>query len=83
MDRVLRADAGLIVHGIYLGNSRRPGLDPVTVAFDDRSREMIRAFEPASCRAGQGDRRCANLLAPRGRRGLRPRSRVEIGADLT
>jgi indolepyruvate decarboxylase len=79
---ILVGDGAFQMTGWELGNCRRYGLDPIVVLFNNRSWEMLRAFQPESRFNDLDDWNFSALAAPLGGRGERATTRRELAAAL-
>ena len=68
---VLVGDGAFQMTGFELGNCRRYGWDPIVIVFNNRSWEMLRAFQPESRFNDLGDWRFAELARVLGGEGER------------
>jgi indolepyruvate decarboxylase len=79
---ILVGDGAFQMTGWELGNCRRYGWDPIVLLFNNRSWEMLRAFQPESAFNDLDDWRFAEMAAGMGGDGERVRSRAELQAAL-
>ena len=79
---ILVGDGAFQMTGWELGNCRRYGLDPIVVLFNNRSWEMLRAFQPESRFNDLDDWNFSAIAAPLGGRGERVATRRELAAAL-
>lgn len=79
---VLVGDGAFQMTGWELGNCRRYGWDPIVVVFNNRSWEMLRAFQPESRFNDLDDWNFAAMATPLGGDGYRVSTRAELGAAL-
>lgn len=79
---VLVGDGAFQMTGWEIGNCRKYGFSPIVVLFNNRSWEMLRAFQPGPRYHDLDDWHYADLAAPLGGRGVRVRSCGELKAAL-
>jgi indolepyruvate decarboxylase len=79
---VLVGDGAFQMTGWELGNCRRYGFDPIVVLFNNRSWEMLRAFQPESKFNDLDDWHFADIAASIGGHGVRVTTRRELAAAL-
>lgn len=79
---VLVGDGAFQMTGWELGNCRRLGIDPLVIVFNNRSWEMLRAFQPQSRFNDLDDWRFAEAAAALGGSGRRVTTRKELAEAL-
>jgi indolepyruvate decarboxylase len=79
---VLVGDGAFQMTGWELGNCRRYGLDPIVLVFNNRSWEMLRAFQPESRFNDLDDWHFADIAPSLGGHGERVASRRDLVAAL-
>lgn len=79
---VLVGDGAFQMTGMELGNCRRLGIDPVVLAFNNASWEMLRAFQPESRFNDLDEWRLADLATALGGDGRRVATRAGLAAAL-
>jgi indolepyruvate decarboxylase len=79
---ILVGDGAFQMTGWELGNCRRLGVDPIVILFNNRSWEMLRAFQPESAFNTLDDWRFADMAASMGGEGIRVSSRRELQVAL-
>jgi indolepyruvate decarboxylase len=79
---VLVGDGAFQMTGWELGNCRRFGLDPIVVLLNNRSWEMLRAFQPESAFNDLDDWHFADIAPSLGGSGERVTTRRELAAAL-
>ncbi|MET4721651.1 indolepyruvate decarboxylase [Bradyrhizobium japonicum] len=79
---VLVGDGAFQMTGWELGNCRRHGLDPIVVLLNNRSWEMLRAFQPESAFNDLDDWHFAEIAPALGGTGERVTTRREFAAAL-
>jgi indolepyruvate decarboxylase len=79
---ILVGDGAFQMTGWELGNCRRYGWDPIVLLFNNRSWEMLRAFQPESAFNDLDDWRFADMAAPLGGIGERVLTRRQLQAAL-
>jgi indolepyruvate decarboxylase len=79
---VLVGDGAFQMTGWELGNCRRWGLDPIVVLLNNRSWEMLRAFQPESAFNDLDDWHFADIAPALGGTGERVTTRRELKAAL-
>jgi len=79
---VLVGDGAFQMTGWELGNCRRFGLDPIVVLLNNRSWEMLRAFQPESAFNDLDDWHFADIAPALGGTGERVATRRELAAAL-
>ena len=79
---VLVGDGAFQMTGWELGNCRRLGVDPIVVVFNNRSWEMLRAFQPESRFNDLDDWGFAQMAAGLGGDGVRVHTRAQLKAAL-
>ncbi|MEK0083540.1 indolepyruvate/phenylpyruvate decarboxylase [Benzoatithermus flavus] len=79
---ILVGDGAFQMTGWELGNCRRLGIDPIVILFNNRSWEMLRAFQPESAFNDLDDWRFAEMAEPLGGHGRRVATRAELAAAL-
>ncbi|UWU73847.1 indolepyruvate/phenylpyruvate decarboxylase [Bradyrhizobium huanghuaihaiense] len=79
---VLVGDGAFQMTGWELGNCRRYGLDPIVVLLNNRSWEMLRAFQPESVFNDLDDWHFARIVPALGGTGERVTTRRELAAAL-
>ncbi|KAB2843926.1 MAG: indolepyruvate/phenylpyruvate decarboxylase, partial [Burkholderiales bacterium] len=79
---ILVGDGAFQMTGWELGNCRRYGWDPIVVVFNNRSWEMLRAFQPESKFNDLGEWPFADLAAGLGGVGHRVWTRRELAQAL-
>ncbi|MBI3150006.1 MAG: indolepyruvate/phenylpyruvate decarboxylase [Betaproteobacteria bacterium] len=79
---ILVGDGAFQMTGWELGNCRRYGWDPIVVLFNNRSWEMLRAFQPESKFNDLGEWQFADMAAGMGGVGRRVSTRRELGNAL-
>jgi len=79
---VLVGDGAFQMTGWELGNCRRYGWDPIVIVFNNRSWEMLRAFQPESRFNSLDDWNFAALAGPIGGEGMRVSTRAELAQAL-
>lgn len=79
---ILVGDGAFQMTGWELGNCRKLGIDPIVVLFNNRSWEMLRAFQPESAFNDLDDWRFAEMAGPMGGHGRRVATRAELAAAL-
>ena len=77
---VLVGDGAFQMTGWELGNCRRYGLDPIVVLLNNRSWEMLRAFQPESAFNDLDDWHFAKIAPALGGTGERVTTRRELAA---
>ncbi len=75
---VLVGDGAFQMTGWELGNCRRIGVDPIVILFNNRSWEMLRAFQPESRFNALDDWRFAEMAAGMGGDGVRVTTRRQL-----
>jgi indolepyruvate decarboxylase len=75
-------DGAFQMTGWELGNCRRYGWDPIVVVFNNRSWEMLRAFQPESKFNDLDEWRFADMAAGMGGIGRRVSTRRELAQAL-
>jgi indolepyruvate decarboxylase len=79
---VLVGDGAFQMTGWELGNCRRFGLDPIVVLLNNRSWEMLRAFQPESAFNDLDDWHFADIAPSLGGTGERVTTRRQLAAAL-
>ena len=79
---VLVGDGAFQMTGWELGNCRRYGWDPIGIAFNNASWEMLRVFQPESGFNTLDDWHFAELAGPLGGEGVRVTTRRQLGEAL-
>ncbi len=79
---ILVGDGAFQMTGWELGNCRRYGLDPIVVLFNNRSWEMLRAFQPESAFNDLDDWHFADIASSLGGAGERVLTRRQLGDAL-
>ena len=79
---ILVGDGAFQMTGFELGNCRRYGWDPIVIVFNNRSWEMLRAFQPESRFNDLDDWHFAELSRLLGGEGERVETRRELIAAL-
>ncbi|MCS6844113.1 MAG: indolepyruvate/phenylpyruvate decarboxylase [Caldilineales bacterium] len=79
---VLVGDGAFQMTGWELGNCRRYGWDPIVLLFNNRSWEMLRAFQPESAFNDLEDWHFARLAQDLGGVGVRVSTRAELAQSL-
>jgi indolepyruvate decarboxylase len=79
---ILVGDGAFQMTGWELGNCQRYGWDPIVIVFNNRSWEMLRAFEPEAGFTDLSDWHFAEMAHPLGGRGCRVSNRAELGVAL-
>lgn len=79
---ILVGDGAFQMTGWELGNCRRYGFSPIVVLFNNRSWEMLRAFQPGPRYHDLDDWHYADMAAPLGGRGMRAHSCGELQRAL-
>lgn len=79
---ILLGDGAFQMTGFELGNCRRYGWDPIVIVFNNRSWEMLRAFQPESRFNDLDDWRFAELAPLLGGAGERVETRRDLAAAL-
>lgn len=79
---ILVGDGAFQMTGWELGNCRRLGIDPIVVLFNNRSWEMLRAFQPESGFNDLDDWHFAQAASALGGEGVRVGTRAELAAAL-
>lgn len=79
---VLVGDGAFQMTGWELGNCRRYGWDPIVLLFNNRSWEMLRAFQPESAFNDLEDWHFARLAEDLGGVGVRVTTRAELARSL-
>jgi indolepyruvate decarboxylase len=79
---IMVGDGAFQMTGFELGNCRRYGWDPIVIVFNNRSWEMLRAFQPESRFNDLDDWRFAELSRVLGGEGERAETRRELAAAL-
>jgi len=79
---VLVGDGAFQMTGWELGNCQRYGLDPIVIIFNNRSWEMLRAFQPQSGFCDLSDWHFADMAAPMGGDGYRVTTRGALASAL-
>ncbi len=79
---ILVGDGAFQMTGWELGNCARYGWDPIVVVFNNRSWEMLRAFQPESRFNDLDDWHFAELAPGMGGEGVRVSTRAELAAAL-
>lgn len=79
---ILVGDGAFQMTGWELGNCRRYGLDPIVVLFNNRSWEMLRAFQPESAFNDLDDWHFADIARSIGGHGERVTTRRALVAAL-
>ncbi|MDX6748616.1 thiamine pyrophosphate-dependent enzyme [Geminicoccaceae bacterium 1502E] len=79
---VLVGDGAFQMTGWELGNCRRLRIDPLVIVFNNRSWEMLRAFQPQSRFNDLDDWRFAEAAAALGGSGRRVATRRELAEAL-
>jgi indolepyruvate decarboxylase len=79
---ILVGDGAFQMTGWELGNCKRYGWDPIVVIFNNRSWEMLRAFQPESKFNDLDEWNFADMAAGMGGVGRRVRTRRELGEAL-
>jgi indolepyruvate decarboxylase len=79
---ILVGDGAFQMTGWELGNCRRYGWDPIVLLFNNRSWEMLRAFQPESAFNDLDDWRFAEMAAPLGGIGERVLTRRQLQRAL-
>ncbi|MDF1585891.1 indolepyruvate/phenylpyruvate decarboxylase [Marinimicrococcus flavescens] len=79
---ILVGDGAFQMTGWELGNCRRLGIDPLVIVFNNRSWEMLRAFQPQSRFNDLDDWRFAEAAAALGGSGRRVATRRELAEAL-
>lgn len=79
---ILVGDGAFQMTGWELGNCRRYGWDPIVIVFNNRSWEMLRAFQPESKFNDLGEWQFADMAAGMGGVGQRVWTRRELGRTL-
>ncbi|MGE5098128.1 MAG: indolepyruvate/phenylpyruvate decarboxylase [Betaproteobacteria bacterium] len=80
---ILVGDGAFQMTGFELGNCRRYGWDPIVIVFNNRSWEMVRAFQPESAFTRLDDWRFAETAAALGGEGVRVQTRRELRDALS
>jgi indolepyruvate decarboxylase len=75
---VLVGDGAFQMTGFELGNCRRHGWDPIVIVFNNRSWEMVHAFQPDSPFTRLDDWHFSQLAGPLGGDGVRVSTRREL-----
>lgn len=79
---ILVGDGAFQMTGFELGNCRRYGLDPIVLVFNNKSWEMLRAFQPESAFNDLDDWQFAAMAPQLGGVGERVQTRRELVAAL-
>ncbi|HEY6334745.1 MAG TPA: indolepyruvate/phenylpyruvate decarboxylase [Alphaproteobacteria bacterium] len=79
---ILVGDGAFQMTGWELGNCPRYGWDPIVIVFNNRSWEMLRAFQPESRFNDLDDRHFADVANAIGGVGIRVNTRAELAAAL-
>ena len=79
---ILVGDGAFQMTGWELGNCQRYGWDPIVIVFNNRSWEMLRAFEPQAGFTDLSDWHFADMAPALGGNGCRVSTRAELGAAL-
>ncbi|WP_019647208.1 indolepyruvate/phenylpyruvate decarboxylase [Novispirillum itersonii] len=79
---ILVGDGAFQMTGWELGNCRHNGWNPIVIVLNNRSWEMLRAFQPASRFNDLSDWHFADLSPALGGRGQRVQTRAELKAAL-
>jgi indolepyruvate decarboxylase len=79
---ILVGDGAFQMTGFELGNCRRYGWDPIVIVFNNRSWEMLRAFQPESHFNDLDDWRFAELSRLLGGEGERVETRRDLVSAL-
>ncbi|HEY0064125.1 MAG TPA: indolepyruvate/phenylpyruvate decarboxylase [Telluria sp.] len=79
---ILVGDGAFQMTGWELGNCQRYGWDPLVIVFNNRSWEMLRAFEPEAAFTDLSDWHFADMAPALGGIGCRVHTRAELGAAL-
>ncbi|MFO1074081.1 MAG: indolepyruvate/phenylpyruvate decarboxylase [Geminicoccaceae bacterium] len=80
---ILVGDGAFQMTGWELGNCARLGIDPIVLVFNNRSWEMLRAFQPESSFNDLDDWRFAEMAAGMGGTGRRVTTRAGLAQALT
>ena len=75
---ILVGDGAFQMTGFELGNCRRYGWDPIVIVFNNRSWEMLRAFQPESRFNDLDDWRFADIAPSLGGIGERVETRLQL-----
>ena len=75
---ILVGDGAFQMTGWELGNCRRYGLDPIVVLFNNKSWEMLRAFQPESAFNNLDDWHYADIASSLGGYGTRVTTRRQL-----
>jgi indolepyruvate decarboxylase len=79
---ILVGDGAFQMTGWELGNCRRLGIDPLVILFNNRSWEMLRAFQPESAFNTLDDWHFADMAAGMGGDGMRVTTRRDLARAL-
>jgi len=79
---ILVGDGAFQMTGWELGNCRRYGWDPIVLLFNNRSWEMLRAFQPESRFNDLDDWNFTAMAGPLGGEGRRVATRAELQTAL-
>ncbi|HEX8958159.1 MAG TPA: indolepyruvate/phenylpyruvate decarboxylase [Burkholderiaceae bacterium] len=79
---ILVGDGAFQMTGWELGNCQRYGWDPIVIVFNNRSWEMLRAFQPESSFNNLSDWHFADMAAALGGQGYRATTRAELAFAL-